>query len=88
MREILSDLVAEEQHLDQFLQGLRNRAWKDLTPDGKWTIQDTVSHLAYVESFAAEVLAEGPARLKREKVGDIDEWTEIGAEQGRDQRHQ
>ena len=26
MREILSDLVAEEQHLDQFLQGLRNRA--------------------------------------------------------------
>lgn len=88
MREILSDLVAEEQHLDQFLQGLRPRAWKGLTPGGKWTIQDTVSHLAYVESFAAEVLAEGPDRIKREKIRDIDDWTEIGVDEGRDQRHQ
>ena len=88
MREILSDLVAEEQHLDQYLQGLRKRGWKSMTPSGRWTVQDTVSHLAYVESFAAEVLAEGIERLERESIGDVDEWTEIGVAQGRDQRHQ
>ena len=59
MREILSDLVAEQQHLDQFLQTLRDRQWSTSTPAEGWTIQDTVSHLAYVESFAAEVLEEG-----------------------------
>ena len=56
MREILSDLVAEEQHLDQFLQGLSTREWKKKTPAPGWTIQDQVSHLAHLEGFAAEVI--------------------------------
>jgi uncharacterized protein (TIGR03083 family) len=88
MREILSDLVAEQQHLDQFLQTLRDRQWSISTPAEGWTIQDTVSHLAYVESFAAEVLEEGKKRVDREKITDLDTWTEIGAEQGRGRRHQ
>ena len=88
MREILSDLVAEQQHLDQFLQTLRDRQWATKTPAEGWTIQDTVSHLAYTESFAAEVLAEGQARVDAEKVTDIDTWTAIGVEQGRGRRHQ
>jgi len=88
MREILSDLVAEQQHLDQFLQTLRDRQWSISTPAEGWTIQDTVSHLAYVESFAAEVLEEGKKRVDREKITDLDAWTEIGAEQGRGRRHQ
>lgn len=88
MREILSDLVAEQQHLDQFLQTLRDRQWATKTPAEGWTIQDTVSHLAYTESFAAEVLAEGKERLDAESVGDIDEWTAIGVAQGRGRRYQ
>ena len=88
MREILSDLVAEQQHLDQFLQTLRDRQWATKTPAEGWTIQDTVSHLAYVESFAAEVLEEGKKRVDKEKITDLDTWTEIGAEQGRGRRHQ
>jgi uncharacterized protein (TIGR03083 family) len=88
MREILSDLVAEQQHLDQFLQTLRDRQWATMTPAEGWTIQDTVSHLAYVESFAAEVLEEGKKRVDREKITDLDAWTEIGVEQGRGRRHQ
>ncbi|RLE13330.1 MAG: hypothetical protein DRJ28_07575 [Actinobacteria bacterium] len=88
MREILSDLVAEQQHLDQFLQTLRDRQWATPTPAEGWDIQDTVSHLAYVESFAAEVLVEGKARVDDENITDLDQWTERGVLQGRGRRHQ
>ncbi len=88
MREILSDLVAEQQHLDQFLQTLRDRQWATPTPAEGWTIQDTVSHLAYLESFAAEVLAEGRDRLDAEDITDLDVWTHKGVVQGRGRRHQ
>jgi uncharacterized protein (TIGR03084 family) len=88
MREILSDLVAEEQHLDQFLQGLADREWKKKTPAVGWTIQDQVSHLAYVEGVAAEVLGQGKGRIDAEQIVDVDEWTAIGVEIGRPQRHQ
>ncbi|MDJ0790976.1 MAG: DinB family protein [Acidimicrobiia bacterium] len=88
MREILSDLVAEQQQLDQFLQTLRDRQWSTKTPSGSWTVQDTVSHLAYMESVAAEVLTEGKSRLDAEKITNEDEWTEVGVSQGRGRRHQ
>lgn len=88
MREILSDLVAEQQQLDQFLQTLRTRQWAEKTPAAGWTIQDTVSHLAYTEALGAEVIAEGRSRIDAEKIKDLDEWTERGVEQGRGRRHQ
>ena len=88
MREILSDLVAEEQQLDQFLQSLSTREWKWKTPGVGWTIQDQVSYLAYVENFAAEVIAEGESRIKAEKIKDIDEWFSRGPAEGLGQRHQ
>jgi uncharacterized protein (TIGR03084 family) len=88
MREILSDLVAEEQHLDQFLQSLSGREWKRATPAAGWTIQDQVSHLAHVEDLAAEVLDQGKKRMTAENVTDIDKWTAVGVAIGRPQRHQ
>jgi len=88
MRAILSDLVAEQQQLDQFLQTLRDRQWRTPTPAHGWTIQDTVSHLAHTEEFAAQVLVNGEARLKTEGIADVDAWTEAGVERGRGRRHQ
>jgi len=88
MREILSDLVAEEQHLDQFLQSISDREWKKKTPAPGWTIQDQVSHLASLERFAAEVLVEGQSRIDREDLSDFDAWTESGVAQYRRRRHQ
>ena len=88
MREILSDLVAEEQHLDQFLQGLSTRDWKIKTPAPGWTIQDQVSHLAHVEGFAAQVIEQGQSRIDEEKITDFDAWTAKGPAEGRGQRHQ
>ncbi len=88
MREILSDLVAEEQQLDQFLQTLSTRQWKKKTQTNDWTIQDQVSHLAHMEGFAAEIISQGRPRLDAEDITDIDTWHAKGPEEGRGQRHQ
>lgn len=88
MREILSDLVAEQQHLDQFLQGIHERDWRRPTPAVGWTIQDQVSHLAHVESIGAEVIVQGSSRLAAEDISNIDEWIARGVAIGRGKRHQ
>ena len=76
MREILSDLVAEQQALDQFLQRISERQWNLPTSAPGWSIKDTVSHLAYTERFAAQVLDQGAAAVKKAKIDDIDAWKE------------
>jgi uncharacterized protein (TIGR03084 family) len=88
MREILSDLVAEQQSLDQFLQQIHERDWKLRTPAPGWTIQDTVSHLAYTETFAARAIEEGESAIKDADITEIDEWTARGVQQGRGKRYQ
>ncbi|MEN8234633.1 MAG: maleylpyruvate isomerase family mycothiol-dependent enzyme [Actinomycetota bacterium] len=88
MREILSDLVAEEQQLDQFLQGLSTREWKRKTALNNWTIQDQVSFLAHQEAFAAGVIADGRKRINAEDLSDLDAWRAKGPAEGRGQRHQ
>ncbi|MCP4304370.1 MAG: maleylpyruvate isomerase family mycothiol-dependent enzyme [bacterium] len=88
MREILSDLVAEQQALDQFLQRINERQWVLPTSAPGWSIKDVVSHLAYTERFAAQVLAEGNSVVKKAKVTDIDAWTALGITEGRDMRYQ
>jgi uncharacterized protein (TIGR03084 family) len=88
MREILSDLVAEQQALDQFLQRINERQWELPTSAPGWSIKDTVSHLAYSERFAARVLAEGAAALDGVELADIDQWTALGVKEGRQMRYQ
>jgi len=88
MREILSDLVAEQQSLDQFLQRIHERDWKLPTPARGWSILDTVSHLAYTETFAASAIEHGQAFVDAEAVTDVDEWTARGVAQGRGKRYQ
>jgi uncharacterized protein (TIGR03084 family) len=67
---------------------LRVRQWPLETAAEGWSIQDTVSHLAYSEALAAEVIEQGEARLKAEDIGHIDDWTQRGVLQGRGRRHQ
>lgn len=88
MREILSDLVAEEQALDQFLQGVHERDWRLPTPARKWRIHDQVSHLAFTETFASEVITLGRKHLEAADIAEIDEWTDQGVQQGRSKRYQ
>lgn len=89
MREILSDLVAEQQYLDQFLQKTHIRNWKTETPAQGWTIQDTVSHLASFEEYAYNALEEGGTRLaEANDYPTFDDFTLAGVVPGRSMRPQ
>jgi uncharacterized protein (TIGR03084 family) len=88
MREILSDLVAEEQALDQFLQRVHEREWTLPTPARGWSIMNTVCHLAYSETFAAEVIEKGEAWIEQAAFADTEDWMERGIIQGKGLRYQ
>lgn len=89
MREILSDLVAEEQSLDQFLQKINPRDWNKTRVWHGWTVQEVVSHLASSEEYAYNALAEGGSRLSEvDDYGDIDDLNEAALQPGLDMRPQ
>lgn len=89
MREILADLVAEQQALDQMLQRAPDRDWRRPTPAPGWSVQDTISHLAATEEHALRAL-EGHKRLKAEvtAAGGIDGHNQAGVLLGRTKRPQ
>ena len=70
MREILSDLVAEEQALDQLLQRIHPRDWHKKKIRNGWTIHEVVSYLSEAEAYAHIVLT-GDAET-------IAAWTDQG----------
>lgn len=88
MREILSDLVAEEQALDQFLQRVHEREWTLPTPARGWSIMDTVCHLAYSETFGAAVIEKGQEWIDQANIVDLDDWMERGIIEGKGLRYQ
>ena len=89
VRAILSDLVAEQQQLDQFLQRVKVRNWTALTPSEYWDIRDTISHLAHVEEYAHNALEEGGSMLDDlDRYETFDDFTEVGVERGRSMRPQ
>ena len=89
MREILADLVAEQQALDQLLQRAPDRDWKRPTPAKGWTVQDTISHLAWSEENAARAI-EGDSTLATEAAAHADTaaYNQIGVLRGRGRRFQ
>ncbi len=88
MREILSDLVAEEQALDQFLQRVHEREWILPTPVRGWSIMDTVCHLAYSENFASAVISRGQKAIDEAAITNIEDWLERGIIEGEGKRYQ
>jgi len=89
MREILADLVAEQQALDQLLQRAPDRDWKRATSAAGWTVQDTISHLAATEERALRAIAGDrklPAEIKA--TGGVDAYNQAGVETGRSKRPQ
>jgi uncharacterized protein (TIGR03084 family) len=88
MREILSDLVAEQQALDQFLQSISDRDWVLPTPAPGWSIKDTVSHLAYGEEIALGAIERGAEFTADLTVADVEASPARTLRQGRARRHQ
>lgn len=88
MREILSDLVAEQQFLDQSLQRIPIKNWDRVTPSKPWTVRDTISHLADTAELAADALAGGERVKEWRKAGDLDALRQEAIQKGRSMRPQ
>jgi uncharacterized protein (TIGR03084 family) len=86
VREILLDLVAEQDDLDRLVAGLRAEQWDLPTPAEPWSIRDTISHLAFFDERQTQAILdpEGFAReVNQRLIGDYDEYMAIGLEHGR-----
>lgn len=88
MREILADLVAEQQGLDQFLQSIDYRKWSTATPAAGWDIRDQVSHLASTEELAFKAIDEGSKAVEAVTAehDTIESFTAVGVQRGREMR--
>jgi uncharacterized protein (TIGR03084 family) len=89
MREILADLVAEQQSLDQSLQRAPDRDWKKRIAPGGPTVQDTIARLAWGEQHAARLLAGEAGIIEQvESYPSSDAFYEAGIAEGRGRRPQ
>jgi len=88
MREILADLVAEQQGLDQFLQSIDYRKWSTPTPAAGWDIRDQVSHLASTEELAFLAIDQGESAVTGmlAEYDTVDSFTAAGVDRGREMR--
>ena len=59
--EVLADLVAEQQTLDDIVAGLDAEQWQLPTPSPGWTIADQIGHLTYFDGTAALAVVDPPA---------------------------
>lgn len=88
VREILSDLVAEQQFLDQFLQRIALKDWDKKTRSVGWTVRDTISHLADSEELAAAIIAGGADLSRYQSTPNLDNLRQEAVERGRKMRPQ
>jgi uncharacterized protein (TIGR03084 family) len=88
VREILSDLVAEQQFLDQSLQRIPIKLWDKVTPAKPWTVRDTIAHLADFAELAADALTGGDRVKEYQNATDLDALRQRAIEKGRSMRPQ
>jgi uncharacterized protein (TIGR03084 family) len=89
MREILADLVAEQQGLDQSLQRAPDRDWKRRVATGGPAVQDVIARLAWGEQHAARLLLGETEVIKEiEAYPSLDAFHEAGMAEGRGRRPQ
>jgi uncharacterized protein (TIGR03084 family) len=88
VREILSDLVAEQQFLDQFLQKIGRDDWEKATPSKGWSIRDTISHLADSAELAADALNGGSKVEAYKTAPNLDALRQEAVKKGRKMRYQ
>jgi uncharacterized protein (TIGR03084 family) len=82
MQEILTDLKAEQEYLDQFLSTLTEAQWHLGTPAEGWTVRDSLSHIAHIDEVATALMRgdHAPLEIAAKVLG---KFTEIGVEKGR-----
>ena len=86
MQEILADLKAEQQCLDQFLSTLSGSHWDIPSPAEGWTLKDSVSHIAHIDEVAT-VLLRGDNTPLEIAAKVLFKFTDIGVEKGRKMKY-
>ena len=56
MKEIGTDLKAEQEALDSFLCTLQDSQWDLPTPAEGWTVKDSISHIAHIDEAAVALI--------------------------------
>ncbi len=89
MREILADLVAEQQGLDQSLQRAPDRDWKKKVGSRGWTAQDTIAYLWWAERHVAGILTNEivPKKVLKEH-SSVEAFEQAGVENAKPKRPQ
>lgn len=88
MRDILSDLVAEQQFLDQSLQRIPIKIWDLVTPNKPWTVRDTIAHLADFEDLGADSIGGGTKVMEWQQASDLEAMKKRAIKKGRSMRPQ
>jgi uncharacterized protein (TIGR03084 family) len=88
VRDILSDLVAEQQFLDQSLQRIPIKVWDLVTPNKPWTVRDTISHLADFEELGADAINGGDRVKEWQNTSDLEATKKQAIKKGRAMRPQ
>ena len=88
MRDILSDLVAEQQFLDQSLQRIPIKVWDLKTPNKPWTVRDTIAHLADFEELGADAIDGGERVKEWQRASDLEASKKQAIKKGRAMRPQ
>jgi uncharacterized protein (TIGR03084 family) len=82
MKEIVTDLIAEQQALDDFLCTLQDDQWELQTPAEGWTVKDSVSHIAHIDEVAVSLLNGDNTPLDEAAKTGLS-YVEVGPKQGR-----
>lgn len=61
MNEIVSDLRAEQDALDEIVSAIETAAWSTPTPAEGWDVQDQVGHLCFFDERATEAVLDPDA---------------------------
>ena len=59
--DVLADLLAEQQALDDIVAGLAAEQWQLPTPSPGWNVADQIGHLTYFDGTAALAVVDPPA---------------------------
>jgi uncharacterized protein (TIGR03084 family) len=85
VRQIVSELAAEQASLEEVLRGLDREQWFLRSPAAGWDVRDQVSHLADTNEIAHDTATGGPRQLNVEALTfrTPEAFTESGCEKGR-----
>ena len=83
MKQIIADLKAEQESLDEFISTLNDSQWDLPTPAEGWTIRDSITHIGYGDKISDAILSGDYSSIDEAiKIGPaiVDIWARQGRE--------